>query len=416
MWLEPVEGHLVDHDHARDVVAPPYDSLTATGRRAVVADVPETFLAALPTGAGEADDLAANRRALARLLAAGRFEPLPSPSLLVQQLDTEYGATVAIIGDLRAGDYLDGRVRPHERIRPARRDDLVEHLRTLGVVSSPVSVVHRPSVEVTRRTDVVRGRPPRIDARLRDGTRLRVWVVDDPEEQHGLAVAVTDAGTLTIADGHHRAAAIAAHVGPDGRVLTAVSPSDHLQVLAFHRRVDGLAGISVDAVIDALRSRGYVPEPLPQAGDPERAGRVHLVVAGRWFVVALRSDADDPARDLTGTDAAASLDASLVDADLLDALRALGPDPDRVTATPVPATAGLASLDAPDAVGVALHPPDIDELLRIAGAGGTMPPKSTYLVPKLRSGVLVIPRDGHAPTGDPDEPRPVGGRDTAGEL
>ena len=397
MWLEPVEGHLVDHDHARDVVAPPYDSLTAADRRAVVAGEPETFLAALPTGDRAIDDLAANRGALERLLAAGRFDPLPSPSLLVQQLDTEYGATVAIIGDLRASDYLDGRVQPHERIRPARRDDLVEHLRALGVVSSPVSVVHRPDVEVTRRTDVVRGRSPRIDARLRDDVRLRVWVVDDPDEQHGLAAAVEDAGALTIADGHHRAAAIAAHVGPKGRVLTAVSPSDQLRVLAFHRRVDGLTGVSAEAVTDALRSRGYAPEPLPQGGGPDRPGRVHLVVAGRWFAVALRDDADEPGLELTGTDAAASLDASLVDAALLDALRALGPDPDRVTATPVPATAGLSSLDAPDAVGVALHPPDIDELLRIAGGGGTMPPKSTYLVPKLRSGVLVIPRTTPAP-------------------
>lgn len=408
MRLEPVEGHLVGQEHAHDVVAPPYDSLTAAGRRAVVAEEPETFLAALPTGDADSDDLSANRRALARLLAAGRYERLPAPSLLVQQLDTEYGATVAVIGDLRAGDYLDGRVRPHERIRPARRDDLVEHLRTLGVVSSPVSVVHRPDVEVTRRTEAVRGRTPRIDARLRDDARLRVWVVEDPDEQHGLAAAVADTGALTIADGHHRAAAIAAHVGEHGRVLTAVSPSDHLQVLAFHRRVDGLEGVTVDRVTDALRTRDYLPQPLPGASSPERAGRVHVVVAGRWLAVALRRDGDDPGAELTGTDAAADLDASRVDADLLDVLRSLAPDPHHVGIVPVPATAGLDALEAPGAVGVALAPADMEQLLRIADGGGTMPPKSTYLVPKLRSGVLVIPRTGDASTGDR---RAVGGRE-----
>jgi uncharacterized protein (DUF1015 family) len=41
------------------------------------------------------------------------------------------------------------------------------------------------------------------------------------------------------------------------------------------------------------------------------------------------------------------------------------------------------------AVAFALYPTSITELLAIADAGKTMPPKSTWFEPKLRDGVVV---------------------------
>ena len=41
------------------------------------------------------------------------------------------------------------------------------------------------------------------------------------------------------------------------------------------------------------------------------------------------------------------------------------------------------------AVGFHLHPVNFDELKAVADAGGTMPPKSTWIEPKLRSGLVV---------------------------
>ena len=36
-----------------------------------------------------------------------------------------------------------------------------------------------------------------------------------------------------------------------------------------------------------------------------------------------------------------------------------------------------------------LHPVSFEQLKAVADAGGTMPPKSTYIEPKLRSGLVV---------------------------
>ena len=40
------------------------------------------------------------------------------------------------------------------------------------------------------------------------------------------------------------------------------------------------------------------------------------------------------------------------------------------------------------AVAFSMHPVSVDDLMRIADAGGIMPPKSTWFEPKLRDGLL----------------------------
>ncbi len=386
MELTPINGHLVTDEHAHRVVAPPYDALTPQQRRAYVADEPDSYLAVLPAAGDRFDDRDANCDALARLVTAGCFEPLPAPALLIQELTTQHGRIRAVLGDLPALAYRDGRVRPHESVRADRVRALADHLRCVGVVSSPVSVIHPPDPRVTRLTDAHVTAPPAVDAVLADGTRLRVWAVTDPDAQATLAGALAAAGPLTVADGHHRAAAVGAALGDDGPVLTAASPADHLDVLAFHRRIVGLDDVEVASV------RAALPAPLRPLDGPDAAptrGTVHLAVDGRWFALELPMDAAD--------DPVATLDAARAQTSVIDPLRALATDPDAVTIQPVPATAGAEPLAEPGGVGVALHPPSIDELLAVAAAGAAMPFKSTYLVPKLRSGVVVVPRTDAAP-------------------
>jgi uncharacterized protein (DUF1015 family) len=401
MELTPVTGHVVAAEHASAVIAPPYDALTQAEREAIVAEEPDRFLQVLPSGAADADGLLANRAALERLLATGRFVPLPGPSLAVLGLRTGDRTTIAVLGDLPASAYARAVVRPHEQVRPERVTDLVRHLEVVGIASSPVCVVHAPNEEVTAATAAVRARPADLATELPDTTELTLWLITDAAEQRRLARAVADAGPLTVADGHHRAAAAADHGGPQGRVLTAAVPADHLEVLAFHRRLDGLGPVTVDQVLEALASRGLAAEPVAGTGGEPGPGVAHLAVADRWLRVPLPEPAghDDPAV----SDPVAHLDVSRAEHHLLPALVGLAADPDGVEVVPVPAPAGPCALHRAGSVGLALHAPAIDELLAVAAAGATMPRKSTYLVPKLRSGVLVVPR---GDTGPAEEPAP----------
>jgi uncharacterized protein (DUF1015 family) len=257
------------------------------------------------------------------------------------------------------------------------------------------------SVELDRVTRTVRDGAPLLDASLPDGGTVRLWPVTDPLRSAELAVAARSVGMPTIADGHHRAAAVARRVGtaakrapapstrseprPEaGRVLTALVSADELAVEPFHRRIDGLGDVTATEVAAVLAERGLRLQALPGPGIPERRGIVHLVVAGSWW----RIEIGDRGRPLPG----GSLDAAIVEHEVLAPLGTLAPGPAPAPIVPVPGPVGLDALDRPGAVGVALLPVTLTELLAVTGAGHVLPQKSTYVLPKLRSGVLLVPR------------------------
>ncbi|MFU8840283.1 MAG: DUF1015 family protein [Nitriliruptoraceae bacterium] len=396
--LEPIDARVVTGDHAAAVVAPAYDALSAEQRATWVAEQPATFLGCLPTGTTTTEGLAANRRCLERLVATGRFGPLQRDLLLVLEL-TDAGRTVtAVLGDVDVAAYLDGRIRPHEHVRPDRVAELARYLDSVEVASSPVCVLHEPSDPLAAAVAAVREGPPLLDVSLPDGARIRLWRTEQPAARAALQAGVRHLAACTVADGHHRAAAVAHRLGPTAgaqpqradppdparRVLTAFVPADQLAIAAFHRRIDGLGEVRAEDLLALLATLGLDAAPLPGSQVPTSTGDVHLTVDGRWWRVHLG--------DRPGPGAAGHLDASIADRVLVPAIATLaeGPTPARVV--PVAAPLGLTALERYGAIGLALAPATMTDLLVVTGAGEVLPHKSTYLAPKLRSGVLVVPR------------------------
>jgi uncharacterized protein (DUF1015 family) len=426
--LQPVVGSIVAPAHAAQVVAPPYDALTADQRAALAAGDPDAYLGALPpetatTSAAALDaTLHRCRHHLDRLLGSDRYRSSPQPALLILALGAGEHRAVAVVGDVPVAAFTDGRVRPHEATHPDRVAQLARYLEVVGVASSPVAVTQRPHADVTAATVPTLATPPDVAFRDEAGLDVALWVVTDTARIDALRAALAAAGPAYIADGHHRAAAVSAHAAahdlppghPGAQVLTAVLPSDHLTVTPFHRRVDGVGPTApahaddrdpthaddrddtrdrddgdaeVARLLGRIRSVGFRVDPLPPgastAGGPTAVAEprvCHLAVGGVWYRVDGRSLPlpDDPVE---------ALDVRLVDRLLLPAL---GAQPAAVT--PVAHPLGAAALARPGAVGIALHPPAIDEVLRVADAGRHLPAKTTYVTPKLRSGLLVVPR------------------------
>jgi uncharacterized protein (DUF1015 family) len=391
----PFEGHVVADEGAHGVVAPPYDALTPAQRRALAAADPNSFLNVLPPAGPESTadlehTLAACRRTLDRLLAEGLYVPLPGPVLAVVALGSDPDRSVGVVGDVPVEAFTDGGVLPHERIRDDRVAQLHRYLEVVGVASSPVAVTHRPHPAVTAATAPILERDAAVAYRDDDGVDVALWLVTDPDEQAGLADALDAAGALYVADGHHRAAAALAFARsrgvtsavPAGRVLTAAIPCDQLRVLPFHRVVHGVPDLDVVEVDRRLRAAGLTPTPLDGSSAPDEAGTVVLTVGGAWLAVDLRHRMVD--------DAIEGLDVRLIERELLPAL--LGRPSEEADVEAVAGPAGLDALSRPDAIGIALAPPDIGAVLRVSDLDATMPPKTTYVTPKLRSGLLVTPR------------------------
>ena len=155
-------------------------------------------------------------------------------------------------------------------------------------------------------------------------------------------------------------------------LLAAVVPSDQLRVLSFSRVVSAFGRKALE-----LAAESFDVVPSETVVVPERRGQIGLYAEGRWHLMRVGEVND-------------ALDVELVRTNIVERL-GIDESSDRRVSY-VAGTTDVADVvrNTPDdGFVMTLCPPAVDDLMRIADAGATMPPKTTYFDPKFRSGIFV---------------------------
>ena len=411
--LVPVPVRLVAPGWEQRVPSPAIDSLEPSERRRFIEDNPDSYL----TVTRSPDDvepgevwnaeaaLAASKAALRRLLDRGAFTPPRRPALYLYRLTDGDHRQLGIVGGVSVDDYDRGVVRIHEQVKPPRAQHLADQLGGLGVQSSPITLAHRPNAALT---EIVRPiadhNRPAVEMTADDGLHQEIWEVVDVDVVAAVQSALAGEA-LYLIDGHHRAAAASTHraevtdaeggAGLD-LMLSAVFPITELKSESFHRwlhhddpavllaELEAVAAIRPAADLDAVLSR--------------RTDELALWTGGRWHLVSAPPGEEGGHSPGTAEWSIARLDPVRLDRRILgpvlgidqtgasDRLRYLHGMADRDD---------LMRIESVHRGAVwALRPVPMDALLAVSDAGLTMPPKSTYFVPKVRSGVFLRSLDG----------------------
>ena len=338
-----------------DLVAPPYDTVTADERALLYTRSPYNVVhLTLPDSVDEAG------RLYGEWLSSGVLE-LDADSaswLLIEGYVGPDGVTRerhGLVLSLAAEPYGTGEVLPHERTHPRIRDDRLRLLRAIRVQPEPIFVLVDRPLELE-----VPNRPPDLAA---DGSRL--WRLPDDS-------VPADVGELLIADGHHRyesAFELGAELGPQGARIMAlvVSTADPgLHVFPTHRLFTGRPDLA----------EAREGEPFADLG--EALGALAAAPFGRSAAVAYRTGQVELVRGRED-----ELDVELVDRHGLTG----------ISYTPTAGDA-IAAVDRGDAdVAFILREPRVADVFAKARRGERMPQKSTYFFPKPLSGLLFHPID-----------------------
>ena len=394
----PFVGSYIKPDFVRRVPAPAFDSMSGTERAAYLATHPEsyTLVTRSPGDGGPEDDASPARllelggEALDRIMAADAFVDLDREAFFLYRLARDGHSQIGIVGLIETADYLAGRVKRHEQVSRERAIHLSNHFERLGVHSSPIAVGYRTDPEIRSRLDrILESVDPVLGFTSGDGLEQEVWVVDDADDCAALTNAFAS-HDLYIMDGHHRAAAagaLAERVGePRGKYMLGVAfADDRVNIDPFHRRV--MIGDDADvAVIERELIDLLGLEPAPELADelPGAHGDIGVFLAQRWWRGVLPAPASDSPLD--------SIDPVRLQNQVIGPV--LGVDPE--------GSGGQIGyfLDDSDRHALAASISDREvlfvlrevtpvEVFSVADAGLDMPPKSTYVTPKPRSGVFL---------------------------
>ena len=193
-----------------------------------------------------------------------------------------------------------------------------------------------------------------------------------------------------IADGHHRSAASAGYYHKagveNGKYLAFLVPANHLHIDSFYRAYKSDNTFDASDFIENLKSHFDINEASNMVV-PEAPKTFGLCTSLGWFNLKFNGAIDS-------TSAVNALDVSILEAFVFKEMLHIADSKTDHRLTYIKGNTPIQHIDDEVKKGTydvvfTVYPCDIEEVFKIADQGLIMPPKSTYIEPKLRTGLTV---------------------------
>ena len=378
-------------DRLRDLIAPPYDVIGHAERAELAARDRHNIVHLILPEARDRYGAAGEMLAQWRADGVVRRDAAPGVYVLQQEFTTPDGRShtrTGVIAGLHVEPYDRGRVRPHERTHRGPKEDRLALARATGTALETIFLLARDSRgHLRRRLEGVTRHEPTAIAEL-DGVGIGLWRVGGVQ---GREIAhVAGEGPLYIADGHHRfetANAYRAENQSAERVPALIVPVDDpgLVVLPTHRAIRGQP-VAIDSLLGRweaafaieLKEPELDPHALLASLDARGTSAMVVLPDGRLFALAARVPPEG------------ELEIAIIEREVVQPLReAAGPEA-AIAYTAHPGELFDAVGRGAVAAGVLVRVTPVPRVLEVADAGGVLPPKSTYFVPKVPSGLVML--------------------------
>ena len=417
MDIRPFQGLVPAPDKVEEIACVPYDVVDRDEAAALAEGKPLSLLNVdraeirLPPDTDPYADIVYRTAAatLMRFVQQGALkrETRPCFYLYRQVMGAHSQTGIAALSSVQ--DYEEDRIKKHEKTRPAKENDRLRLIDTIGAQTGPVFLAFRDDDEIPALMKASSEGEPTCDFTAPDGVRHTVWRIEivDPWQEYFARMPAT-----YIADGHHRAASAARvaqlrrernQVGasdPGGSsgaprkpayefFLTVLFPASQLKVLPYNRLVLDLNGHRVSDLLKHIGRRFSVREA--ESPTPSSPRHIAMYLSGKWHKLSWHEDPSSSPAD--------ALDVSVLQEQVLSPL--LGIENPR-TDPRIEFVGGIRGTDhlarrvdsGSAAVAFSMYPTTIEQVMAIADAGQIMPPKSTWFEPKLRSGLFIHVLDG----------------------
>lgn len=405
MRVEPINCFRPAPERAGHFASPPYDVFDDAQARAYVAEHPASFMeidrpeTAFPLGQDpHAPEVYAHAvKLLNDRVKDGTLLKEERPCLYAYRLEQDGHAQTGIVAAVAVDDYFDGTVRRHEQVREEKVIDRIDHITAVTAQTSPVLLAYLDNPVIDLLVGLACTGEPLYDFTDETDVRHTVWRLSREAAAEAICATFEHVPCAYIADGHHRAEAMArmcveareqGDAGPREYFLSLLFPAHKMCVHAYNRVVFDTNGLDEQELVDALASAGIsVGERTENPVEPSERRVVGLYAFGAWRELRFIDD-EEPAED----DPASALDVSMLQNRVLAPILGVeDPTTDKRIAFVggETATEELERLAGETGVAFTLYPTSLEELMAVSDAGQLMPPKSTWFAPKPASGLFL---------------------------
>jgi uncharacterized protein (DUF1015 family) len=379
--LRPFSGFIPSAEYAPRVVGPPSSMLSRDQKKASRND--ELSFRHV-VGRGASADRVEAKNWLRHCIDLGALQAVES-ALIVHRLERDDFTATGFLADVSVAAYDAGRIKRHEVTIPKTQRKMLEYMQSTRIFGNPVALAHRTYAEFATSLQGHSQHTADVTFQSVDGTQHSLWVVGGDEAQ-SMCDSFND--VLYITDGHHRLAAASALAEAEAwsspHLPAALYAEAELTVGSFARAVDD-GDVVASAVLVSLHERFDLVEVEDRIARPKCPHQMGVRIGGRSFLLTI-----PPA--LIPTKIYDRLDVNLLQDLVLEPLFGITNARTDERLRFVADTSDAHDVDSCLAWFLP-YPTSVPDVMLVADAGSAMPPKSTYFMPKVPSGLAIRPVD-----------------------
>lgn len=317
------------------------------------------------------------------------------PVFYVYEIKSKGQQFTGIIAGTSVEDYQNNVIKKHEDTLQYRVELFQEYLHQTGFNTEPVLITYPDSVEINTFISLRKKGEAVFEFSTTHKEKHTLWKIDTQNEIDWLQEHFEKIPNLYIADGHHRSASASLlydknkhHNKPNqSYFMSFLIAESHVKIYEFNRMIRDLNGHSVANFLMKLESDFVIQNKGQELWKPQNKYEFGMYLEGNFYALYDKSDKKN-------NSILENLDAQILYDKVLQPLLGIEDLRNDERIEYIPGKQSILAIkemidEGEFEVGFMLYPSDISEIKKLADNQLIMPPKSTYIEPKFRSGLVI---------------------------
>lgn len=320
------------------------------------------------------------------------------PVFYLYEIQSKGQTFTGIIAGTSVEDYQNNVIKKHEDTLQYRVELFKDYLHQTHFNTEPVLITYPDSVEINTFISLRKNSEAIYEFSTTTKEKHTLWKIDTQSEIDFLQEHFEKIPNLYIADGHHRSASAELLYEQDKHLsnknlnyfMSFLIAESNVKIYEFNRLIRDLNGLTKDEFLKKLSEHFKIEDKDQELWKPLNKYEFGMYLDGSFYALFYQFN-DNVKRENSILD---NLDAQILYDKVLHPLLGIEDLRNDERIDYIPGKQSILTIkelidEGEFEVGFMLYPSDIREIKALADNNLIMPPKSTYIEPKFRSGLVV---------------------------
>lgn len=406
--FKPFRGIRPHKDHESTFPTHPLDNFTQE-EIAEKAQVEDTYINMIkPYVVSKSKDIDRNLRKIRstfeELLEENKLVQDNSAYYLYEQIYPNKQVFRGLLGLASIEDFWNGKIKRHESTIPQKKEKLAHYLEKVNLQAEPVLLTYAANSKIELLMNHEEKNVPIFNHVDTKGIRHKIWRIDNRLKLQQFKEVIDQIDSFYIADGHHRIGSTALnakhqkeknkrHNGTElyNFVYSFIVSNQSIKIHDYNRIVTDLNGLSNEEFLKELEKYFLIHEKGETAYFPSQKFHISMYMDGKFYSLHVKHDLRSQEMSLD------NLDHHLLDKYIFKNILKIE-DPDSSEKIDyIKGTSNIEGInqlkekiDSGDGkAGFGIYPVSFNDMIKISDLKLSMPPKCTFIEPKLVTALLM---------------------------